>query len=727
MPDHPNQFYYNPLPKGHVRLCILPPKGSQSYCYASLISLDIANCGTEARYNALSYVWGDATQTTFIRLSMGKRVGHLRVTKSVVDALEHARHEDGRMAFWVDQICIDQTNVREKEEQIQLMKLIYEQAGAVFAWLGQEENDSISAVASLRSGEWYDLLKPRRHDSHRIGVHDDREDEFGSDADEVERQKALTAISNLMRRPWWKRIWILQEATAQAPAQTLICCGSEQLQLSKFFDFISFLQRQTLTLDERNREGLAGIFGNDHLPMLLTFGLKRRGNTLRPLLELLENTRKLQATDARDKIYTMFPFSCEASSPECSLRVNYGQPPEQTYVEFTLRFIHQSCNLDILSQCLLEKLVFTELLNNDRLLTTVGVSHPDGSTSTGSGNSVPSRKRYIPSWVPDWRRGLDSNIFPKRERPDDVSSAPLFSANASLQLRFKLPEVDLGSVLKLKVEGLKIAKVGVVRTEEADRRSIWEHADSDYKCPLTNLSMRDVYIRTIYTDLKSTSTESGGLTWRRAKNIDEFSWPVDSSTTESMDVPDEVVVRRHVVGRRLYSTKSMAGQNRYGIVGLGPLRIEAGDELWVLSGASVPFILRPSSVKVNTNDFTLDTNTGTAEMKQHEINQSLVYEVVGETFVLGLMDGYVTELAILRRKLECLKDDVEVLRRNLEDTRIRSASDISEACKIANEASLFKMAMNDLALKLAGKTKVEELNLWALPDFEHCLRSIVLA
>ena len=57
------------------------------------------------------------------------------------------------MAFWVDQICIGQSSNAEKEDQICFMKLIYERAGSIYAWLGPSADWSDLAINVLNRGD----------------------------------------------------------------------------------------------------------------------------------------------------------------------------------------------------------------------------------------------------------------------------------------------------------------------------------------------------------------------------------------------------------------------------------------------------------------------------------------------------------------------------------------------------------------------------------------------
>jgi hypothetical protein len=51
--------------------------------------------------------------------------------------------------MWVDAICIEQRNEREKEEQIELMHKIYACASSVIVWLGEEGNESDEAYEAF--------------------------------------------------------------------------------------------------------------------------------------------------------------------------------------------------------------------------------------------------------------------------------------------------------------------------------------------------------------------------------------------------------------------------------------------------------------------------------------------------------------------------------------------------------------------------------------------------
>ncbi|KAE9365706.1 hypothetical protein N431DRAFT_287711, partial [Stipitochalara longipes BDJ] len=99
------------------------------------------------KYMALSYTWGsnEKTGTTLVNgksFSVTKNLGH--ALGSVFPLLEE--HD---MYLWVDAICINQEDLDEKAIQIGLMKLIYDNASEVVAWLGPESKHSEKAMEAL--------------------------------------------------------------------------------------------------------------------------------------------------------------------------------------------------------------------------------------------------------------------------------------------------------------------------------------------------------------------------------------------------------------------------------------------------------------------------------------------------------------------------------------------------------------------------------------------------
>jgi hypothetical protein len=84
-------------------------------------------------YEALSYVWGDPNVILPISIH-GTEFG---VTTSLESALRYLRLKDNPGRLWIDAICINQSDVLERNHQVKNMKLVYQAASAVLAWLGR--------------------------------------------------------------------------------------------------------------------------------------------------------------------------------------------------------------------------------------------------------------------------------------------------------------------------------------------------------------------------------------------------------------------------------------------------------------------------------------------------------------------------------------------------------------------------------------------------------------
>jgi hypothetical protein len=98
------------------------------------------------KYEAISYVWGDASDTTQIVCS----VKLLVIPKSLETALKRFRHFKTSRILWADAICINQNDIQERNHQVDLMSRIYSDAECVLAWLEDEERLAWPAFAYIR-------------------------------------------------------------------------------------------------------------------------------------------------------------------------------------------------------------------------------------------------------------------------------------------------------------------------------------------------------------------------------------------------------------------------------------------------------------------------------------------------------------------------------------------------------------------------------------------------
>ncbi|PMD17242.1 HET-domain-containing protein, partial [Hyaloscypha hepaticicola] len=144
--------------------------------------LDVVSLDETLTYTALSYCWGNQSEQREILVNE-KRVS---VTKSLEIALRYARKDLQDIVLWVDAICINQDNLKEKSYQVGMMGSIYATATHVRIWLGESEDDSDVAMDFINN-------------IHKINFEDLN---YELDLD------VWKAVKHLVRRQWWTRVWI---------------------------------------------------------------------------------------------------------------------------------------------------------------------------------------------------------------------------------------------------------------------------------------------------------------------------------------------------------------------------------------------------------------------------------------------------------------------------------------------------------------------------------------
>lgn len=154
-PLSPKQLYTSlALPPGSqcIRLLDLYPSSpSDGTPTARHISghLRVADLQQRPSFQSLSYVWGEkASPSHVVKLQVPGC--DIEVTENCYQALWHIRKQFGAVSIWVDSICINQDDKREKEGQISLMQEIYSSASSVYIWLGIGNEESDKAMNYLR-------------------------------------------------------------------------------------------------------------------------------------------------------------------------------------------------------------------------------------------------------------------------------------------------------------------------------------------------------------------------------------------------------------------------------------------------------------------------------------------------------------------------------------------------------------------------------------------------
>jgi hypothetical protein len=225
---------YQILGEDEIRLVEIMPGNSEQenvVCCLRQVSRDHA-----PSYRALSYCWGPPEERNrgSILLDAGdvelqaikRKKIELPVTPTLEAALRRLRHNDGRTSqlIWIDAICINQNDDKEKGKQVQSMRLIYQNAAEVSIGLGVDEEKSLLA---------WDLIQ---------GFEDCRGDIKAIERlIEPSREKHFAALLALFRRDYFWRIWVVQEITCAKKA--VVYCGSKMMPWPNFQNISNVMEK----------------------------------------------------------------------------------------------------------------------------------------------------------------------------------------------------------------------------------------------------------------------------------------------------------------------------------------------------------------------------------------------------------------------------------------------------------------------------------------------------
>jgi hypothetical protein len=250
------------------------------------------DCAVE--YEALSYTWGNTNNLYEIEVN-GKK---LPVTGNLFLALQQLRFKHQDRILWIDAICIDQSNFKERGHQVRQMSSIYTKAAQVIVWLGQATSDTDLFFHYMQCLEKealnYACTDWKSSDERWQHIWSDVRILWNNLHEEAQRE----GLKEVLRRPWFRRVWILQEVANARSAK--IMCGEKSVSARIFTVAPTIL----------------GITPDSHCQAVLDImpGASRRYSWWsgdRHLRTLLSKFKECKATDPRDRIYALLGMSSD--------------------------------------------------------------------------------------------------------------------------------------------------------------------------------------------------------------------------------------------------------------------------------------------------------------------------------------------------------------------------------------------------------------------------------
>lgn len=373
----PRRFPYQPLDVTlrEIRLLTVVPGDEDALI---VCKIHHASLTTRPAYKALSYVWGSQPSGGEVLQLEDVEVP---ATKNLIDALRRIRQSTGgeSACLWVDALCINQDDVAERSQQVSIMHEIYSSAERVVIWLGEAGDGSDDAFDSLPAMVGLPEEGDRSvDDDHRVSVM---------------RQCSSFFIGLSGQRPWFSRIWILQEL-ALASEDPLVLCGSKSAPWSTLMSawdeiatrhFAEIGLSAPRSIDDPPSDEEAGGFSRpgmkmDSLHELRTAFRKEGGLSLRQLLLM---SRTSDSTDPRDRVYGLLGMlRAEDVSSGKPIVVDYQKTMSEVYTDAMVHVFSRGQGPMILS---------------GMFLPGIPTRPPDDSVCA-------TEDSVHPSWAPDFSR-----------------------------------------------------------------------------------------------------------------------------------------------------------------------------------------------------------------------------------------------------------------------------------------------------------------------------------
>jgi hypothetical protein len=579
-------------------------------------NLEILELDSLPPYQAISYHWDKSVPNSKIILGQF----HMPINGSAASALRWFARERPNTYVWIDQLCISQDDLEEKSRQILLMGSIFSGAEQVVAWIGEATESSDMAMRHAQDfytavdneGGWASEKTKSTITElfHKMeSEHAQREDMPPYAIPE------WLALGDLTRRPYFERIWIVQElGLAQ---ESIVVSGAAAIPFHHLLrvinDTASLAGRYMATL----REGEERVMT---MPITLVMVDRLRSAQTEPpaLWSILYICRYLTATIPHDMVYALLGLLTEADRK--ALSPNYNEDVEEVYRQATVYVLSQGKPRAL------------------RLLQTAGIAFQP-------------RLPQLPSWVPDFssfgtmsRPSLGDSLvdvdlysptpnkqeiaFTSSNRLLTLGGRILFAVDEILPPEPQVPVNDKDEALALRqihAVYMWLEHVAVAfRTVCPDNEDAW--IDAMWRTLIADIGVWDGettrakgYWRpaalevwsVFYVFSISRLTEQWGLSEEDATRLLREQQPLLDSVVHKVDLDPGVV--RFSFNRSLHRHR-LVFFTENGMPGLGPQLMQASDLVCLLYGAITPFLIRKTETEGE-------------------------YLLVGECYVHGLMDG----------------------------------------------------------------------------------------
>ena len=593
-------------------------------------NLEIRALDEKPEYETLSYDWADVNygRPCFVMLD-----GKLwLIAFALWQALSRLRLRSSSRIFWIDALCINPLDDAEKTYHACMTSRVYSQCQQTLVWLGepyfydrffpQESEPAVIlegldadhvVVQNLKATNvsfdeknplvteptfeknfayyWnegvtvYEYLLEKHFASALCLLHHIWKDDhfsaisFGQCTEEEHDslwRYALLALNKMLDSPWWEQTWVVQEV--QLSPKSVICWGRNQFPLQYLLSAGPWLEKhrstccsgfwQSLPLLQRKAfDKLVDTVGS------IAFPEKTICESLTtPMIRFLDR----RAYEPREKIFRVLGLLYE---------------PYQKLLS-SLTFGIPDYNLTLAKALGISTYIMLQEQHDRQILALT--------------NLTASEKLQIPSWAPAWS-SLDQFIRYRFLRCGEfnasksLSKVPRAAANYLVVANHGIGTIArVGSVEQNINVGLDIPKTieGWKSLAGLDDKGDRTHSPKHCACrPSTAEARHAAFLRTLTQDISSLGPEVGEASQRASlEHVQELKELLEWGKLHPEDfrldkLPKEFAVRYQdltyaITQQRFFVTTD-------GLYGLGPAETAVGDEVRILLGSDVPFVVRP--------------------------------------------------------------------------------------------------------------------------------------
>lgn len=328
--DNASKLRYTPLSEKEVRLVRLRMVADHD----STIRVDLitAEWPPSLSYEALSYIWGEpANQPSILISTEDAPPWPFQVTQNLHAALYHLRREDCDSVLWIDALCIDQTNVEEKEQQVRKMDQIYQTASNVCVWLATgtfQSHHGMRHISVVLKSIW-DVSS-----THALA------------------QLTWKPFEHLLQKDWFSGRWVIQEIALAKKAT--VHCGYAEVSWTDFSDAISVYGSKTASTSSPTPKPPgsfpdAGGLGALTLSFLSNNALRKddEGNVVERRWNMEDLLALLPMFHAQLPHDTLFAVLSLASDSAAFQNVDYSMPHAELFTRVLQQIAKSTNSLDM--------------------------------------------------------------------------------------------------------------------------------------------------------------------------------------------------------------------------------------------------------------------------------------------------------------------------------------------------------------------------------------------